>query len=195
MTTSPPGSQGPASFPPPELGFVDLWFSDDGHTDDAPDDEDNNVVMRQLTPQTATLTLAGNSPTVTESPPPRPGLMLQTALTFGGATDEGLIVQAVGPAWRALLTHYIANPQALHDDWRKLEEIVAAAYKDFGYEVELTPRSGDRGRDVIATKRDIVTVRVFDQVKAYPPGNLVKRHDVDALLGVLTRTRTSRLAW
>ena len=49
----------------------------------------------------------------------------------------------------------------------------------------ITPRSGDYGRDVIATKRGIGRVRVIDQVKAYRPGNLVTANDVRALAGVL----------
>ena len=54
------------------------------------------------------------------------------------------------------------------------EEIIAGAYKEAGFdEVILTPRSGDKGRDVIATKRDIVTIRVIDQVKAYSPNRRV----------------------
>jgi restriction system protein len=65
-------------------------------------------------------------------------------------------------------------------DWRKVEELVAAAYKREGWhEVILTPRSGDRGRDIIATKRGIGAIRIYDQVKAYKP--------VRAVLGVLTR--------
>ena len=49
----------------------------------------------------------------------------------------------------------------------------------------LTPRSGDYGRDVIAVKRGLGSVRVIDQVKAYKPGHLVTADDVRALMGVL----------
>ena len=66
------------------------------------------------------------------------------------------------------------------------EEIIAGAYKKAGFEeVTLTPRSGDLGRDVIATKRGIGSVRVIDQVKAYTPPRLVTANDVRALAGVL----------
>jgi len=68
----------------------------------------------------------------------------------------------------------------------KWEEMIAAAYKKAGFdEVTLTPRSGDRGRDVIAIKRTHGIVRVIDQVKAYAPGHLVPANDVRALIGVL----------
>ena len=49
----------------------------------------------------------------------------------------------------------------------------------------LTPRSGDLGRDVIAIKKGIGSVRVIEQVKAYTPPRLVTANDVRALVGVL----------
>ena len=49
----------------------------------------------------------------------------------------------------------------------------------------LTPRSGDKGRDVIATKRGIGSIRFFDQVKAYRPGHLVRAEEVRAMIGVI----------
>jgi restriction endonuclease Mrr len=49
----------------------------------------------------------------------------------------------------------------------------------------LTPRSGDHGRDVIAIKKGLGSVRIIDQVKAFKPPNLVTADDVRALMGVL----------
>jgi hypothetical protein len=49
----------------------------------------------------------------------------------------------------------------------------------------LTPRRGDHGRDVIAIKKGICSIRVIDQVKAYKPPHLVAANDVRALMGVL----------
>lgn len=66
------------------------------------------------------------------------------------------------------------------------EELIAASYDKAGYdEVILTPRSGDYGRDVIATKRGWGCVRIVDQVKAFKPGHLVTANDVRALIGVM----------
>lgn len=74
-----------------------------------------------------------------------------------------------------------------------MEEIIAGAYKTAGFdEVILTPRSGDLGRDVIAVKRGIGTVRIIDQVKAYKHGHLVTANDVRALLGVLEGDKASK---
>ncbi len=74
--------------------------------------------------------------------------------------------------------------------WRKLEELIAGAYeREGGSEVILTPRSGDRGRDIIATKAGIGSIRFYDQVKRYKPGRIVKADDGRAMLGVLSRDR------
>lgn len=56
----------------------------------------------------------------------------------------------------------------------------------------LTPRSGDFGRDVIAVKRGLGTIRIIDQVKAYGPNHLVTAADVRALLGVLQGDKASK---
>ena len=79
------------------------------------------------------------------------------------------------------------DPGAVHQiDPRKWEELIAGWYKAAGFdEVTLTPRSADLGRDVIAVKHGVLSVRIIDQVKAYSPGNLVSANDVRALMGVL----------
>ena len=56
----------------------------------------------------------------------------------------------------------------------------------------LTPRSGDLGRDVIASKHGIGTIRIIDQVKAYGPNHLVTADDVRALLGVVEGDKASK---
>jgi len=67
---------------------------------------------------------------------------------------------------------------------RQFEELIAGAYEEEDCdEVILTPRSGDRGRDVIATSRLFGTVRILDQVKLYR--RVVEADDVRALHGVL----------
>ena len=49
----------------------------------------------------------------------------------------------------------------------------------------MTPRSGDGGRDIIASKPGLGSIRILDQVKAYSPGHLVNANEVRAMLGVL----------
>jgi len=117
-----------------------------------------------------------------------PDLLIQaTIITFGDKTNEGQLVEAVAIPWFAIIRELERNPNFLFEfDWRKMEELVAGAYKRQGCpQVELTPRSGDKGRDVIATWPGIGSIRIIDQVKAYRPGHKVPAKDVRELLGVL----------
>jgi restriction system protein len=66
------------------------------------------------------------------------------------------------------------------------EEMVAGAYERAGYRVILTPRSGDYGRDVIATSEGVGSIKILGSVKAYSPGHLVDAEACRSLLGVVT---------
>jgi restriction system protein len=121
------------------------------------------------------------------APAALPALLLQTLIVPGGRTDHGTLIRAVAVPWFDIVA-------LLRTDWsiayqidaHRWEEIIAGAYKKAGFEeVTLTPRSGDLGRDVIAVKRGVCTVRVIEQVKAYNPDHLVDANDVRALIGVL----------
>ena len=114
-------------------------------------------------------------------------LVVQAVVESYDDTSEGSLIKAIVLPWRTII-------QKLQTDWttafqispRTWEEMIAAAFDQDGYdEVTLTPRSGDRGRDVIAVKHGIGCVRIIDSVKAYKPSHLVKHDDIRALLGVL----------
>ena len=97
------------------------------------------------------------------------------------------MIEAVAVPWFEIIETLKNDPsvafQIPSDKW---EEIVAGAYSKSGFdEVTLTPRSGDYGRDVIAVKKGLGSVRIIDQVKAYKPSLLVTADDVRALIGVL----------
>jgi restriction system protein len=117
-----------------------------------------------------------------------PALLLQTVVERGEETSEGEVIVAVSLPWFEIIAAITKNPQlAFELSDRKWEEMIAGAYERAKFdEVILTPRSGDLGRDVIATKHGLGTIRVIDQVKAYKPGHLVTAHDVRALFGVVT---------
>ena len=99
-------------------------------------------------------------------------------------TSDGQIVRAVTPPWLQIFHEIERNPELLfefvNDPW-KFEEFIAGAYKQDGWEVELTPRSGDLGRDVIATKPGHMAIRVLDECKAFSPGHVVTANDVRPL--------------
>jgi restriction system protein len=128
------------------------------------------------------LLLFGNA----EDPPPE--LTLKALLEFAGPTSEGELVRGVAVPWFEIAKMIQQDPQAMYGiDPRAWEEIIAGAYTRAGFdEVVLTPRSGDFGRDVVATKRGIGSIRIFDQVKAYSPGRVVTAEEVRAMLGVIT---------
>jgi restriction system protein len=135
-----------------------------------------------------------------------PEVLLQAAIILtGDRTQEGILVQGVAVAWEEIIRHLAQDPEFLFKiDWRKLEELIAGAYQREGWsDVILTPRSGDKGRGIIATKTGIGSIRFYDQVKAYAPGHMVTADDVRAMAGVLSRdqnvskalvTTTSRFA-
>jgi restriction system protein len=111
----------------------------------------------------------------------------QTVVVQGTRISEGTLIVAVPISWYDIITELKHDPAiAFLLPWEKWEEIIAGAYKRAGFdEVTLTPRSGDHGRDVIAIKRGLGSVRVIDSVKAYKPPHLVKANEVRALIGVL----------
>ncbi len=125
---------------------------------------------------------------------PNVNLLLQTVIIPGGKTQEGLLVKAVSLPWFDIIELLKNDPsvafQIPPDKW---EEIVAGAYHKAGFdEVTLTPHSGDFGRDVIAIKKGIGSIRVIDQVKAFRQGHLVTANDVRALIGVLHGDKASK---
>lgn len=107
-------------------------------------------------------------------------------LDLADRADEGQIVRAITPAWINVVRSLRRDLQAFRElTDRQLEELIAGGYREEGWEVILTPRSGDGGIDVIAMRPDFGGIRVLDQAKRYAPGNLVPANDVRAMLGVL----------
>ena len=116
-----------------------------------------------------------------------PSLLLQAVVITGDKTAEGILIQSVAAPWFEIIGMIRRSPESIYSiHWRKWEEIIAGAYTQAGFDVVLTPRSNDKGRDVIATRPGVGSVCFFDQVKANRPGNLVTFEDVSAMLGVLT---------
>jgi restriction system protein len=123
-----------------------------------------------------------------------PSLLLQTVIVVGERTNEGRLIEAVALPWFEIIALLQKDPKIAYQlSWEKWEEIIAGSYKKAGFEeVILTPRSGDHGRDVIAIKKTLGTIRVIDQVKAYKPGHLVTREEVSALWGVMQGDKASK---
>ncbi|MGY8821806.1 MAG: restriction endonuclease [Pseudomonadales bacterium] len=123
-------------------------------------------------------------------PPDTPELLLQTELVeLGDKLADGTIVTISAIPWMAIYRAIKENPNVIYEFSkypRMFEEFLAAAYDKAGWdEVILTPRSNDGGRDVIAIKKGLCSIRILDQAKAYSPNHLVTHDDVRAMLGVL----------
>jgi restriction system protein len=120
-----------------------------------------------------------------------PSLTVTSVIIPAGKTPNGLLVKSNSAVWNSIAA-------ALGNDWslafkispRQWEEIVAGAFEKAGYDqVELTPASGDFGRDVIATKHGIGCVKVLGSVKALAPGRNVDYDAVRALMGIIASER------
>jgi HJR/Mrr/RecB family endonuclease len=92
-----------------------------------------------------------------------PSFFLQTVVEQGEKTHEGRLIMGVALPWFAIIKILLRDPAAAHMiSPIKWEEIIAGAYKKAGFdEVTLTPRSGDHGRDVIAVKRGLGSIRII----------------------------------
>ncbi len=123
-----------------------------------------------------------------------PAISLQLLVAPGPKVSAGRLIEAVAVPWFDIIALLAKDERAAYEIApEKWEEIVAGAYTQAGFdEVILTPRSGDFGRDIIATKQGLGHVRVIDQVKAYKPPHLVTANDVRALIGVLQSDGASK---
>jgi len=125
----------------------------------------------------------------------KPPLLLASIVTPFGETPDGELVKANSIPWFDLASEISHNPDFMDElDWRKLEQLVAGAYDRAGFDVTLTPRSGDHGRDVIATKDGFGSIKIIDQVKKLAPGRRVPANDVRAVMGVLDNERDASKA-
>lgn len=116
-------------------------------------------------------------------------MVVGAVITPYGTTDDGQLVHAATAVpWKAIVEAIERDPMCIKEiDSYKWEELIAAAFDKAGYEeVILTPRSADRGRDVIATMHGVGSVRILGSVKAHKPGHLVTHGQVRELLGVVS---------
>ena len=99
--------------------------------------------------------------------------------------DGHSIIEVVSFVDRTLIERLYKFPNDLRlIDRRKFEEIVAELFKGFGYDTELTQRTRDGGKDIIAIKRQEVDVKYLIECKRPDPGNLIGVSAVRELLGI-----------
>ena len=125
---------------------------------------------------------------------PASALQLQTVIDRIEKVPEGHLIEIVMLPWFAIYREIIRNPGFMHQlTPLQLEEMIAGAYKLAGFShVTITPKSADRGRDVIATSRDGYTVRILDQAKKYAADKVVGYEAIRAFIMVLDADRATR---
>ena len=93
-----------------------------------------------------------------------------------------------------LIRRLASRPELMRElDPRKFEELVAELLRDKGYEVKLTPRSKDGGRDILAIQRDdIGSALTLVECKRYAQNNKVGVDIVRGLYGVVSAEQATR---
>lgn len=117
----------------------------------------------------------------------KPVIVVGSAIVPEKPVAEGVLVKCTSFVW-ASIVHKLKNDwqRAFEIPPRVWEEIIAGAFKKAEFdEVILTPRSGDHGRDIIAVRNGVGSIRILGSVKAYKPGHLITKEEVHALMGVV----------
>lgn len=104
------------------------------------------------------------------------------------------IIQVGGLASRYIMERLDTNPELLKDLNRRLfEEVIAEVLHRLGYEVELTKRTRDGGKDIIAVRTiDSVAIRYLIECKRPDPGKPIGVSTVRELLGVSVDDPTTK---
>jgi restriction system protein len=96
---------------------------------------------------------------------------------------------------REVLAYFGRHPELLHSlSPRKFEELVAAVFRNNGFEVELTPETRDGGIDIIAVQKSGFGGSTLHLVecKRYLPENKVGIGIVQRMLGVVEQHRATQ---
>lgn len=136
--------------------------------------------------------------TLAQVPSDRPSLLFASELlSVENKEITGETVRVLETPWREIFRELESSPDSMFEfarNPRVFEEFIAGAYSRAGFHVTLTPRSGDKGRDVIAEKPGFCGIRILDQCKAFSKGRKVGLDDVRAMFGVLNFDRNASKA-
>ena len=86
-------------------------------------------------------------------------IVLKALIIPGDKTSEGMLVRSIALPWFQIVDLIAREPNSIYEiPWRTWEEIIAGAYSTHGYEVILTPRSGDGGRMLLRPRVVLVVL-------------------------------------
>jgi len=122
----------------------------------------------------------GSSPIGAEGSDP-----LVQSFDVEGLIDGQSTIKTISLFELALIRELHKDPALLKSiNRRRFEELVAELFSGFGYEVELTQKTRDGGKDIIAIKRKEVNVKYLIECKRPEVGNPVRVKTVRELHGV-----------
>jgi hypothetical protein len=107
--------------------------------------------------------------------------------TYADFDDESnTIITVTNFVSKQLMCEIARHPKILQTiERRRFEELIAELFHGFGYDVELTGRTRDGGKDIIAVKNvDSINLRYLIECKRPEPGNPVAVSTIRELLGV-----------
>lgn len=104
---------------------------------------------------------------------------------FGNNAEKEPIIEVSTIITDKLIRHFAKHPEDMRTmNRRQFEELVAELFSGFGYNVELTQKTRDGGRDVIAIAKREVQVKYLIECKRPDPGGYVGVRPVRELYGV-----------
>ena len=106
--------------------------------------------------------------------------------------DDPVVVQVTGDFQRLLDESAIRSEELLQLTPRQFEEFIAELWERFGYQVELTKRTRDGGRDVIAVRRVEAELKFLIECKRNNPSHKVGIGLVRALYGVKMHEKATK---
>jgi HJR/Mrr/RecB family endonuclease len=136
-----------------------------------------------------------------ETPIPQHFFALNSEFDLNRPLDESPIIQTASASTIIEITSVIdsklrervkADPRQVYLlDPRQFEELLAEIFAGFGFEIELTARTRDGGRDVIAISHEIVRAKYLIECKRYRDKK-VEVGTVQKLHGVTVNERATK---
>lgn len=108
------------------------------------------------------------------------------------APADKAVIEAAVDFQKLLNEISAAKLSLLHLSPRQFEELVAEIWDRFGYQVELTKRTRDGGRDIVAVRKTEAEMKLLIECKRYASDNKVGVSLVRALYGVKTHEGASK---
>lgn len=107
--------------------------------------------------------------------------------------NKNTIIDISSQVNEKLIAYFANNPEKLKIiDRRLFEELIAELFDGFGFKVELTQKTRDGGRDIIAIKNEETKIKYLIECKRPDPGNPVSVKPVRELFGVKQDERATK---